>query len=145
MEVFLTEKAFVGLILSAIEVYKNECLGALLGYNLRNKIVVEYAIPYQSAKRKYTEVEPNWRRESKIQELIPLLTPLQHLGYFHSHTQWGDTKALSALSQVDRETIEPAQIEIVIAVNDSKRRIKWETTGKELYGTIRNHKIRMAC
>jgi len=31
--------------------------GVLLGYNAKNSIIVEYAIPYQTAKRKPTEVE----------------------------------------------------------------------------------------
>jgi len=33
MDVFLSDKAFIGLVLSAIEVYKRECMGSLLGYN----------------------------------------------------------------------------------------------------------------
>jgi hypothetical protein len=71
MDIFLSDKAFIGIVLSAIEVYKDECLGALVGYNLRNRIAVEYAISYQTAKRKPTEAEPNWKRETRVQRILP--------------------------------------------------------------------------
>jgi len=31
LDVYLSDKAFLGLVLSAIEVYRRECMGALLG------------------------------------------------------------------------------------------------------------------
>jgi len=145
MDIFLSDKAFIGIVLSAIEVYKKECLGALLGYNLRNRITVEYAIPYQTAKRKPTEVEPNWKRETRVQEILPKLVHLKHLGYFHSHTQRGAQKATAEPSRPDIESMIPAQIEIIVAVNDSKRRTQWYATGKELRGTIGKYRFRLAC
>jgi len=50
MKVFLSEAAFMGLVLSSIEVYKKECLGLLLGYKLEDRYIVEYSVAYQSAK-----------------------------------------------------------------------------------------------
>lgn len=145
MDIFLSDKAFIGIVLSAIEVYKNECLGALLGYNLRNRITVEYAIPYQTAKRRPAEVEHNWKRETRVQEILPKLVHLKHLGYFHSHTQHGNQKATAEPSSLDIESIIPAQIEIIAAVNDSRRRTQWYATEKELRGTIGKYHIRLAC
>jgi hypothetical protein len=145
LDIFLSDKAFIGIVLSAIEVYKNECLGALLGYNLRNRIVVEYAIPFQTAKRKPTEVEPNWKRETRVQEILPKLIHLKHLGYFHSHTQLGKRKATAQPSNSDIESMIPAQIEIITAVNESKRKTHWYATKKELCGTIGKYHIRLAC
>ena len=146
MDVLLLDKAFIGMVLSAIEVYKNECLGALLGYNLKNRIVVEYAIPYQTAKRKPTEAEPNWNREIRVHEILPNLLHLKHVGYFHSHTQWGEIKASTELSIKDVKSIIPGQIEIVVAINDAKRRIPWSSKSSgELYGTLGKYGIYMAC
>lgn len=144
MDIFLSDKAFIGIVLSGIEVYKDECLGALLGYNLRNRIVVEYAIPYQTAKRKPTEAEPNWKRETRVQEILPQLLQLQHVGYFHSHTQRGEQKSASGLSDQDIEGMIPEQIEIVAAINNAKRRVDWSTTRNDLYGTIGDFHIKMA-
>jgi len=141
VDIFLSDKAFIGIVLSVIEVYRNECLGALLGYNLRNRIVVEYAIPYQTAKRKFTEVEPSWKREIRVQEILPKLIHLKHLGYFHSHTQFAEQKAETKPSDLDIESMIPAQIEMIAAINDSKRRAEWYATTKELRGTIGKYNI----
>ena len=145
MDIFLSDKAFIGVVLSAIEVYRNECVGALLGYNLRNRISVEYAIPYQTARRKPTEAEPNWKRETKVQEILPQLLQLSHVGYFHSHTQWGGEKAVAEASDLDVESMVPGQIEMIVAVNDSLRRTQWYATRKELRGTVGRYHIRLAC
>lgn len=83
-DIFLSDKAFIGMVLSAVEVYKKEYMGALLGYNLRKRIVVEYAIPYQTAKRKPTEVEPNWSRE-KYRKFYPKCYIFSMRGIF-THT-----------------------------------------------------------
>jgi proteasome lid subunit RPN8/RPN11 len=145
MDIFISDKAFMSLILSAIEVYKNECMGALLGYNISNRIVVEYAIPYQTAKRKPSEVEPNWKRESQVQKILPKISQLKQVGYFHSHPQWGKNKGTTEPSRVDTKGMIPTQIEIIIAINDSKKRVQWNESGKELYGSIGNYHIRLAC
>lgn len=145
MHVFLTDKAFMGLVLSTIEVYRNECLGSLLGYNLRNRIVVDYVLPYQTAKRKFTEVEPNWKRESRVQEILPQLLHMKHVGYFHSHTQLGGSRASAGLSEEDVASIIPTQIEIIVAINDSKKKVQWYSTAKELCGTIGSYHLRIGC
>lgn len=144
MDIFLSDKAFIGIVLSAIEVYKDECLGALLGYNLRNRIVVEHAIPYQTAKRRPTEAEPNWKRETRVQEILPQLLQLQHIGYFHSHTQRGEQKATPIPSNQDMRGMILEQIEIIAAINNAKKRLDWNSTGKDLFGTIGHYHIKIA-
>jgi hypothetical protein len=145
-EVFLSDKAFLGINISCIEVFPNECHGSLLGYNTRGRFVIEYAFPYQSAKRKPTEVEPNWRRELKVRGALEKMTELAHIGYFHSHTQWGQAKASLALSDSDKRWMKPGQIEIVVAVDRAKRRTGWSSpkNGVELSGSISGYHIRMA-
>lgn len=145
MDVFLSDKAFIGLALSAIEVFRDECLGSLLGYNIPNRIVIEHVIPYQSAKRTPTGVEPHWKRESRVQEILPNLIQLHHVGYFHSHTQWGDQKASAELSTTDIKGMIPTQVELVVSVNESKRRTQWYQSEKDLIGTIGKYHLRLAC
>ena len=41
-EIFLSEKAFMGIILSTVEVYRSECLGALLEYKTRGARAVGF-------------------------------------------------------------------------------------------------------
>jgi hypothetical protein len=52
MKVYLSEHAFMGLLLSSAEVFKRESLGYLLGYRLDDWIIVEYAFSLQTARRK---------------------------------------------------------------------------------------------
>jgi len=52
MRVYLSENAFVDLLLSSAEVYKKECLGFLLGYRLEDRFIVEHAFSFQTADRK---------------------------------------------------------------------------------------------
>ena len=43
MRVYLSENAFVDLLLSSAEVYKKECFGFLPGYKLEDRFIVEHA------------------------------------------------------------------------------------------------------
>jgi len=144
MNVFMSEKALISLILSSVEVYKNECIGSLYGHQGEERVVVEYAIPYQTAKRKPSEVEPVYHRESRVLDLLDEICSLEHVGYFHSHCQRGDIKASESLSEPDKESISPSQIEIVLAVNDSKRWIPWGVSRKVLYGALHDYRFRIA-
>ena len=135
-EIFLSDKAFMGIILSSVEVYKNECHGALLGFKTGRRIIVEYAIPFQSAERKFSEVTPNWRRELKVIEVLPKLVHLQKLGYFHSHPQFGHRRGVAKLSRSDKNYMKEGEVEIVVAINDAKRRLPWSETKNGLSGTL---------
>ncbi|MDH5691367.1 MAG: Mov34/MPN/PAD-1 family protein [Candidatus Bathyarchaeota archaeon] len=144
-EILLSDKAFIGIVLSSVEVYKKECLGALVGVQTLEQIIVEHAIPFQAvAKRTFTEVKPNWRKELKVNELIPQLMHLQKLGYFHSHPQFGDHRGETSLSKYDKESMQETEIEIVVAINEAKRSSWWTESGKELSGTLEGHNIRIA-
>lgn len=143
-DIFLSDKAFMSILLSSVEVYKNECHGALLGYQTQNRIVVEFAIPFQSAERKPSEVVPNWRRELKVIEVLPKLVQLQELGYFHSHPQWGKIRGKSQLSNQDKEYISEGDLEIVVAINDARKSVPWRQSKNQLSGTIGKYHITIA-
>src|ERR1044072_5028075 len=77
MEVYISANAFWALLVSAIEVYKRECFGMLLGYrDASNIYVVEHAISFQTANRRHTSVEKNGRASKRINKF---LTNLPHL------------------------------------------------------------------
>lgn len=107
--------------------------------------IIDYAIPFQAvAKRTFTEVKPNWRKELKVDELIPQLIHLEKLGYFHSHPQFGDKRGTPSLSKPDRESMQETEIEVVMAIIAGKRRAWWRPSGKELSGTLEGYNIRIA-
>jgi proteasome lid subunit RPN8/RPN11 len=148
MEIFLSDKAFLSIILSCVEVYHNECLGVLLGYKTRNRVFVEYAIPFQSAKRSTEEVIPNWRREAKVIEILPKMIHLEKLGYYHSHPQDPKNrriKGIAELSQADKESMEVEEVELIVAVNDALKKSAWDKTARGgLSGTIGNYRFKIA-
>lgn len=144
-QIILSDKAFVGIVLSSIEVYKKECLGILLGIKSQGKIIVEYAVPFQAvAKRTYSEVWPHPKKMIKIEEAIPKLMHLEYLGDFHSHPQFGDKKGFAQLSETDKVSMEETNIEIVAAINTSKHRTGWRITNGELAGCVCDYNIRLA-
>src|SRR5262245_51829918 len=77
MDVYISANAFWALLISAIEVYKKECFGILLGYRDSSNIyIVEHAISYQTAYRKHTSVEKNGRASRRIQKFLANLPQL---------------------------------------------------------------------
>lgn len=134
----------MGIILSSVEVYKSECHGALLGVRTRGRLIVEYAIPFQTAERRFAEVTPNWRRELKVIEVLPKLVHLQKLGYFHSHPQFGSKRGVAELSKSDVDYMREAETEIVVAINDAKKSMPWMESRNGLAGTLGKYHIRIA-
>jgi len=143
-EIFLSEQAFMGIILSSVEVYKLECHGALLGFQTWRRIIVEHAIPFQAAKRKFSEVTPHWRKELRVIKMLPKLIHLQKLGYFHSHPQFGNNRGLPELSETDKNIMQEGEAEIVVGINNARRRKSWVETKKGLSGTLGKYHIIIA-
>ena len=143
-EIFLSDNAFLGMLISSVEVYKLECHGILLGFKTKGRIVVEYAVPCQAAKRKFSEVEPNWRKELKVKEVLPKLVHLQVLGGFHSHPQFGKEKGKARLSESDKFCLEEGEIEVVVAINDEKKICAWSETRGGISGTLVDYHIALS-
>jgi hypothetical protein len=101
MEVYISSNAFWALLISAIEVYKRECFGLLLGYRDHpNLYILEHAISYQTANR----VTPASRRTGAHRERMekflanfPLVRD-RRLSFAH---RLGDLKGVGNLSTQD--------------------------------------------
>src|SRR5512145_1430465 len=94
MRVYLSENAFIDLLLSSAEVYKKECLGFLLGYKLEDRFIIEHAFSFQTASRKPKGVVSHDRSHKKIEPILSRFDRLQLIGDFHSHTQFGMHRGL---------------------------------------------------
>ena len=99
MTAYISQNAFWGLLISAVEVYKRECFGLLIGYRDRKgpeeMYIVEHAVPFQSAGRKHKGVVSNPRAHKRIERFLEAIPQLSVIGDFHSHTMWGYSKAAS--------------------------------------------------
>jgi proteasome lid subunit RPN8/RPN11 len=139
--VHIKERAFLSMILSSIEVYRHETLGLLLGYVGIDRFVVEYGIPYQTAVKGYSWVAPKPQTSERMERILKRM-PINVIGDFHSHTQWGHTKAKAVLSGEDIADMEPNKVYIIIAVNDKEKDEPWHHTEEgRLRGTIGEYAI----
>lgn len=141
---YIKERAFLAMVLSSIEVYKHETLGLLLGYKGGNEFIVEYAIPFQTSIKGYSWVSPKPTISERIKELVKNL-PVQVIGDFHSHTEFGEHKAVPIPSGDDIADMEKGNIYIIVAVNDKEKDEKWGY-GKngEISGTLGDYHLSIA-
>lgn len=139
MRVYLSENAFIDLLLSSAEVYKSECLGFLLGYKLEDRFIIEHAFSFQTASRKLKGVSSHDRRHKQIQPILARLDRLQIIGDFHSHTQFGMNKGLPHPSQEDVNSMNPDQIYLIVAINNNRKTRPWaENMDSTLSGSVEN-------
>lgn len=126
MKVYLSEIAFMGLLLSSAEVFRNESLGYLLGYRLHDRFIVEYAFSLQTARRRRRGVVLHHRDQKKIEPILSNFVKLQIIGDFHSHTQYGGTKGVPVPSPEDIREMEKDNLYIIIAINDLEKSRPWK-------------------
>ncbi len=117
--VYLSENAFMGLLLSSAEVYKKESLGYLLGYRLDDRFIVEYAFSLQTAQRRRRGVIFRKQDHKKIAPILSSFVKLQIVGDFHSHTPYGESKGLPIPSPEDIKGMEAENLYIIIAIDKS--------------------------
>ncbi|UCD35509.1 MAG: Mov34/MPN/PAD-1 family protein [Nitrospiraceae bacterium] len=126
MKVFLSENAFMGLLLSSAEVYKRESLGYLLGYRLDDRFIVEYAFSLQTAMRKRRGVIFHRRDQIKILPILSKFSKLQIVGDFHSHTPYGTSKGIAEPSPEDIKEMEEDNLYVIIAINEIGKSRSWK-------------------
>ena len=150
MTAYLSPSAFWGLLISAVEVYKRECFGLLIGYRDRRgpteeeSFIVEHAIPYQSAGRKHRGVVSNPRAHRRIERFLRNIPQLSVIGDFHSHTMWGYNRAASHPSDTDLQGMERENVYVIVSVNDRLREVRWNYNDDgSLSGTTDDHYFRL--
>jgi len=126
MKVFLSEDAFMDLLLSSAEVFKKESLGYLLGYRLEDRFIIEHAFSLQTARRKRRGVIFHHRDHKKIEPILAKFEKLQIVGDFHSHTPYGEEKGMPVPSPEDMEGMETENLYLIIAINDLLHSRTWK-------------------
>jgi len=139
MRVYLSENAFIDLLLSSAEVYKSECLGFLLGYKLEDRFIVEHAFSLQTASRKPKGVKSPDRSHKQIEPILARLGRLQIIGDFHSHTQFGENKGLPNPSQEDIDGMTTGDVYVIVAINNNMKTRPWaENRDSTISGSVDN-------
>lgn len=145
MEVHISANAFWALLISAIEVYKKECYGILLGYrDGSSNYVIEHAVSYQTADRRHGSVEKNRRASQRMHKFIGNLPHLSMIGDFHSHTAWGELKSVGSLSETDVGDMKPEQLTLIVVLNDKRRASAWKyNKNGTLSGTVDDYHFQL--
>ena len=145
MDVYISANAFWALLVSAIEVYKKECFGILLGYRDSSNIyIIEHALSYQTARRTHGSVDQNRRASKRIQNFLESIPHLSFIGDFHSHTGWGDLKGVGRPSDADIVDMKPEVLSVIIVVNDKRRSSPWKyNRDGTLSGTVDKYHFRV--
>ena len=144
-DIYLSEQAFLGMVLSAAEVYNRECYGLLFGYSLPGKTIVEGAIAYQTAERKFAEVSLYEQQNRVIQRVIVQFPKHEYVGEFHSHPHYRGRDGMAGLTEDDAIGVTEAEIQLVIAINPRRRTVCWSTNADgTLSGTLADYHFAFA-
>ncbi len=120
---------------AAIETSKRECMCFILGYGPTKKnniLCVTEVIPLQSVKHRLnTGVEQSDRSEKRLNAFLPVFRAAgpRHLGFFHSHPDWGESKPIIGMSKTDIDSVDAAKtdLEIIVTIFSRKKgRAVWE-------------------
>ena len=142
-EIFVSEQAFLSIVLSSAEVYRRESYGLLFGYSLPGKTIIEGAIAYQTAERRFSEVSLFERQNRIIQRVIARFPKYEYLGEFHSHADYRGREAESGLTDADLESMTEGEIALVVAINPRRRTVPWSTNRDgRLSGTLADFRFR---
>lgn len=148
MTAYVSQNAFWGLLISAVEVYKRECFGLLIGHRDRqakgSMFIVENAIPFQSAGRRHKGVITNPRAHQRIERFLANIPQTSVIGDFHSHTMWGYSRAPSHPSATDVDGMKTEHVYVIVSINDRLREVPWNYNDDgSLSGTTDEHYFRL--
>ncbi len=143
-DIYVSEGAFLGMILATAEVYRRECYGLLFGYALDEKVIVEGAIAYQTAERRFSQVSLFERQNRVIQGILARFPKYEYLGEFHSHPDYRGAEGMVGLTRDDLVGMRETEVQLVIAINPRRRTVAWSTNANgTLSGTLGEYHFRI--
>ena len=124
---YVSQSAFWGLLISAVEVYKRECFGLLIGYRDRQgpdqRYIIEHAVPYQSAGRRHRTVVNNPRAHRPIERFLRSIPRCRDQGLPLAHDvglQPGGGPPATPTSGMTS-----GNVYLILSVNDRLRGVPW--------------------
>ncbi|UCH03407.1 MAG: Mov34/MPN/PAD-1 family protein [Candidatus Thorarchaeota archaeon] len=148
MVVILRANAFVGLVASIAEGFKNEVGGLVFGdhYVTPGKFVVDFVVPLQTAKRKPSEVHYHPKRTGRVRSVWDDLSPFWYLGSFHSHPEYGGRRYSPVPSETDENEMDLGELEIIVSIWKSKRKepLGYIRDGFRISGAVGDYYIQMS-
>jgi len=142
-EAYLQLPAFLVMVSSAVETFRKETIGYLVGLKGENKFRVEYAIPYLTAESGFAHTTLDMKRTQRINEILKKFSEgLEFIGDYHSHTLFGENMATVKPSPSDLVTTSPGELNLICAINLKKRAVPWrENRHGNLVGSVGEYHI----
>lgn len=149
MRVEIRKRAFAGIIISAVEVFKRETSGILLGEVEDGVLVIKNVIPCQTSTRSFGYFNFHKKSLRRALEVVEALYPkIGHdfLGYYHSHPEYGEIKFKPKPSKKgDRSWILEEggnKLFVIVAIRAKKRNQPWRLSkDRVLFGTIASYRF----
>ncbi len=143
MEAYLQLPAFLAIVSSAVETFRKETIGYLIGIKGEHKFMVEYAIPYLTAESGYDHSTIDMKRAQRINEILKKFSEgLEFIGDYHSHTVFGESEATVKPSTTDLVTTAAGELNLICAINLKKRAVAWrENRHGSLVGSVGEYHI----
>jgi len=127
-KVYFSQDAYTSIIVSAAEVYNKECMGMLAGVKTYSEMTgeefrIEYAIPFQSTKRKSTSVSCSQKSINSHQQILKSIRPdLEICGYYHSHPSNKNEFISLCPSDEDLLSMQNNYLEVIIGIKKSSQK-----------------------
>lgn len=134
------------MVTAAVEAYPQETLGVLIGLRTAERILIQYAVAYQTARRTRHEVEAHPKRSQRMDHFLEKVTRLEVVGDFHSHPQVPVDKISSIrLSKTDKKSMGRERLEIIIAIDRDAKKRQWKHLPKgSLKGCVFPYSLKIA-
>lgn len=143
-QVFLSEQAFINLVVAATEAYQKECYGVLLENGRLGRSYIHVAFAYQTARRTPSTVELVTGRWNTLRRVLQTFPKYDYIGEFHSHPDYGGRVGDTAISDSDLIGVREGECGLVIAIHRSLRMIPWlYCLDGTLLGVVAKHFIKM--
>jgi len=147
-EVWLSENAFISMVAAAVEAFPDETLGVLIGLREPRwkKILVQYAVVYQTVERARDKVEADPKRRLRMDNFLGQVTRLNVIGDFHSHPKIPVRRISSCwLSQDDKKSMSIGELGFVIAIDRDSKKRDWRRLVKgSLLGCVFPYSLKIA-
>ncbi|HEY4521637.1 MAG TPA: hypothetical protein VJH05_00650 [Candidatus Paceibacterota bacterium] len=129
MRAVLKKPALLSILCATAETFKKESYLFLLGYKKNENFVIEHAIPFQTAKRNFGQVENISYREKLVINLSEFFWKnSQIIGDCHSHTEFGGGRWCAIPSEQDKKDSEQNGIYIIVGISVKRKTQQWKKT-----------------
>ena len=135
MRAVLSRSVMISTILSALEVYKKETYGILLGRKRNGAIMLDQAATFQTAVRDYEYVSLDKARENRINNTLRYISGMKVVGDFHSHPDGPDKLSKHDMKELHKGGKDDVSLLLFVKKSPTKQKWKYDVSRRRISGT----------